>query len=52
MDKYIYKIKNGDNNINMKFIIEALLVFVLLPGLMKGMFYVGRLTGEAIAGWF
>lgn len=52
MDKIIDKIKKGDNNFNMKSILEAVLVLLLLPRLMRGMFYIGRVTGEVIAGWF
>lgn len=52
MDKIIDKIKNGDSSINMKSILEAVLVLLLLPGLMRGMFYIGGVTGEVIAGWF
>lgn len=52
MDKIIDKIKNGDRSINMKSILEGVLVLILLPGLMRGMFYIGRVTGEVIASWF
>ncbi|MBF8969807.1 MULTISPECIES: hypothetical protein [unclassified Streptococcus] len=52
MDKIIFEVKNGANNIKVKSITEGIFVLILLPGLMEGMFYVGRLTGEAIASWF